>query len=86
MAKGILFEKDGIRVWAFSAAEISERRHLGFKVVEEVPTDPEDAPDLEAMTMKELRKVAEAEGVEGYKSLPKADLVEALAVKLEGDE
>lgn len=86
MAKGILFEKDGIRVWAMSGEEVSTRRRLGFTEVKEIPDDPENAPNLKALNMKELRALAESEGLEGYKSLPKADLLEALVEKLEGDE
>jgi len=85
MAK-ILFEKDGIQTYGRGAARIAELRRLGFKEVKAVEAPGESKPDLEAMGMKELRALAEAEGLEGYKALPKPDLLEALAAKLKGDE
>jgi len=74
-------KRANVEVIADDASKIRELKSAGFVPVDDTEAEPAEAPaaeDLDGMTVKELRAMAKARGLELSKTLKKQDLIEVL--------
>lgn len=76
----MLLKRRNVEVEAFDKDEIMELKAEGFVPLYEEPkeAEPKDEAELEAMTIKELRKIAKERNIELSKALRKQDIIEIL--------
>lgn len=72
-------EKDGITVEVISVIDVNRLQQSGYKKVEE-PKDPqaETNNELDDLTVVQLKELAKAEGLDGYSTLKKDELIDLL--------
>lgn len=80
----MLLKRFNVEREANDQAEIARMIAEGYEPIGEEPADEgEEIDDLFSLTVKDLRDLAKARGIEGAKSLKKAELIEIL---MEGGE
>ncbi len=75
----MILKRRNVEVEAFDKDEIMELKTNGFvPLYEELEEPRPDATELEAMTVRELRKLAKERNIELSKALRKQDIIELL--------
>ncbi|MDY6866620.1 MAG: Rho termination factor N-terminal domain-containing protein [Chloroflexota bacterium] len=72
-------EKDGITTEVVSVIDVNRLQQSGYKKVEE-PKDPQTKTndELDDLTVVQLKELAKANGLEGYSTLNKGELIDLL--------
>lgn len=74
----MLLRRFNVEREAESQAEIARLIAEGFEPAEEADDGEEEVDDLFSMTVKDLRDLAKARGINGAAALKKAELIEIL--------
>lgn len=74
----MLLKRFNVEREAEGQADIARLIAEGYEPVEEVEDEAEEVEDLFSMTVKDLRDLAKARGINGATALKKAELIEIL--------
>lgn len=75
----IKIKKGGVVRWTERSAFERRYEKQGYEIVYDPQAKQEEEDSLQDKTVDELRQIAQGEGVTGYYSMNKGELIEALA-------